>query len=144
MSHRGCKRFSLLLHTLDERELTVAELQFLELHRANCVRCAQLEDAQGASLAALRQSDLDAEPSAAFDAVLLERLRQKPWKRTVGYWSPAVFGAAVAAVLALFTIDLLTSTAQSPSFRKPFGEARRIVPVHEIDLGNGSSIPLSR
>lgn len=144
MNRRGCKRFWALSLACEERELTVAELQFQELHRASCPRCALNEDAQFDALSALRLSATTLEPSADFDERLMERLSNQRWKRAVGYWSPALLGAAVAAVVALFTIDLLASTSQSPSYRKPFGEARRIVPTHEFNLHAPDSLTIPR
>lgn len=75
----------------------------------------------------LRESSLvpDA-PESGFDMRVIRRVRLQTVRLSVQYWSPAIFGAAIAAVALVSALQMLARTSELPVFRAGTSEARRI------------------
>ena len=94
----------------------------------------------------LRESRL--EPSASgmgFDIRVIRRVRLQSVRLSVQYWSPALFGAAIAAVALVSALQMLSRTSELPVFRAGTSEARRIhvggPQIPDIPIADRISVP---
>ena len=124
----GCGKFVRLLSDREDRSLSDNELSFLQRHRLVCQKCNREEAAFHKSLNMLRAAAMDPTPARGFDERLIRRVRVLRVKESIGYWSPALLGSAVACMALLVTLHLLASPRTSGSAYIPSGEALRTVP----------------
>lgn len=123
----GCGKFGWLASEAEDRLLTSRERMFLDCHREVCRQCAAKEEASALALNMLRKARLEAElPAQSFDTRLMRRLRVQSVRMGVQYWSPAVFGAAIAAVALVSALQLLARSNELPVFNAGQSEALRI------------------
>jgi hypothetical protein len=132
----GCGRFAWLASESEDRELSEAEVRFMGLHREVCPSCARREEASTLALNMLREARLEAvEPDAAYDVRLIRRWRVQNMRSSVRYWSPAVLGAAIAAVTLISALQMFARSSELPVFSAGASEARRI-PVERLEIPN--------
>ena len=97
-------------------------------HRLVCPQCLESEGQSRLALNMLRSTALEAEHSPTFDFRLIRRWRVQTFRARMGYWSPAMFGAAIAGIAVIAALQMITQSSSLPSIRssnQPF-EARRI------------------
>lgn len=123
----GCGKFDWLASEAEDRPLSEREAKFMDLHRSVCEPCARREEATSMALNMLREARFEAtDPSAAFDLRLMRRVRVQTVKISMQYWSPAVYGAAIAALALVAGLQLLGRTNELPVFQTGGADARRI------------------
>lgn len=123
----GCGKFGWLASEAEDRPLSPRESAFMERHRLVCSPCAQREQASSLALNMLREARFeDADPSATFDVRVIRRVRVQMVRASFQYWSPAVCGAAIAAVALVAGLQLLSRSHQLPVFQTGGSDARRI------------------
>ncbi len=64
----------------------------------------------------LREIKLEPEVSPQFDQRVLRRLRVQNSREGFSYWSPALVGAAIAAVTLLGALQLIAHSPSTPEF----------------------------
>ena len=122
----GCGKFSWLASAAEDRLLMNKERHFMDRHRAVCLQCMKREEASALALNMLREARLEVPtPESAYDVRLLRRLRIQSM-RSASYWSPAFFGAAIAAVSLVSALQLLSRSGDLPVFHTGTSEAVRI------------------
>lgn len=124
-----CQRFRNLCEKRDCSDLSAAEQQFLDSHRSACARCAKEEYQFSLALDLLRDSSLETDPSPGFDERLMRRMQVQHIKGSVRYWTPVFLGAAVASLVVLAAVQVVSASSSLPTIH--FGgnrapEARRI------------------
>jgi hypothetical protein len=123
----GCGKFGWLASEAEDRVLTSKEELFMSRHRTVCRECAASEEDSSLALNMLREAKLEVEPAErSFDTRLIRRLRVQSVRMGMQYWSPAVFGAAIAAVALISALQMLARTHELPVFKTGQSEARRI------------------
>ncbi len=122
----GCGKFEWLLVEAEDRSMTDRENVFLNRHRNVCPQCELTERQNSMALNMLRESAIDAEPQPNFDERVLRRHRIGLARASVQYWSPAVFGAAIAMVAVLAAMQMVARSAQLPAFQAPGADARKV------------------
>lgn len=136
----GCGKFGWLVSEAEDRELSGREQAFLDRHRSVCVPCAHREEASSLALNMLREASFDeADPGASFDVRLIRRVRVQTVRASFQYWSPAVCGAAIAALALVAGMQLLSRTHQLPVFQSGNSDARRI----QISAPDFPELPLN-
>lgn len=91
-------------------------------HTSRCTLCSQSRVELSLALDMLRGSALEVEPSPQFDERLIRRLKVDKVRHSLTYWSPAFVGAAVAALVILTAIQIVSGPAEMPSIK--FGDGR--------------------
>lgn len=124
-----CRRYSALYEAADLRKLTDHESRFMDEHVSACSNCATETQEFQLALNMLRVTKLDAAPSGGFDERLLRRLRVQEVKGSVRYWSPMFLSAALAGLVLIAALHMLTDRSTLSPIR--FGgnqnpEARRV------------------
>jgi hypothetical protein len=123
----GCGKFGWLSSESEDRPLTEIERSFMERHRAVCNDCVRREEAAAMALNMLRESGIEAEqPARSYDLRLIRRVRVQAVRASAQYWSPVVFGAAIATLVLVGALQLVSRSGQLPVFRAGTSEARRI------------------
>lgn len=123
----GCGKFGWLSSEAEDRPLTAAELRFIERHKEVCPQCVAKEAASACALNMLREAKIEADvPEQSFETRLIRRLRVQSVRLGFHYWTPALFGAAIAAVALASALQLLARTHELPVFRAGHFEAKRI------------------
>jgi hypothetical protein len=122
----SCNRFSRLLFDRGDRALSGSEELFFNSHLAKCEACWQKARTEEAALLDLRMLTEDPEPSEGFDDRILKAFRDGPKPLSLGYWSPALMGAAIAGIALLATLTVVSRTADSPVRHTPGGDAMRL------------------
>jgi hypothetical protein len=136
----GCGRFRWLAYESEDRPLTEREQAFLMRHRRVCQACARREEVTAFVLNMLREARMEAElPGESYDVRLLRRIRLEAARRSLRDWTPAAWGATIAALALLATLQLLGRSSDLPSFRTGASEALRI----EIGLPDFPDIPIA-
>ena len=138
LSAFNCRKFEKLSDERDVRELTADELAFFEAHQLACEPCAELLRTSSMSLNMLRMSAMEAEISPTFDEKLMRKLRLQTGRASLNYWSPAVFGAAIAGLAVLAAMQAVARTVDGPNVRKASGEESRLMhnrTFPSLDLG---------
>lgn len=115
-------------------------------HRAVCRGCARTEEAASMALNMLRESRIEPDtPETGWDVRVIRRVRLQSVRLSVQYWSPAIFGAAIAAVALVSALQMLARTSDLPVFRAGASEARRIQlggpVIPDIPIADRISIP---
>ena len=108
MRSLACRRFGRLLSELADREPTLRETSFLDLHRDCCTECRKQERAASYSLDMLRDCAFSTEVEDSFDRRVIRRARVQSVRDGFRYWSPAFTGGLVAAALLLTAVQVLT------------------------------------
>ena|SRR5687767_5872624 len=82
----------------------------------------------------LRESRMEPEaPGNGFDIRVIRRVHLQAVRISFQYWTPAIFGGAIAAVALISALQMLARTSEMPVFRAGTSEARRIqIGVPEI------------
>lgn len=132
----GCRKFGHLLSEREDRELTRSEEHFLDRHRVVCDGCRREEAAARRSLNMLRAAALDVSPGKGFDERLMRRIRVHRVRESIGYWSPALFGSAIACMSLLVMLHLLAAPPVGRSVGYPNGEARRTTLYPSLELSH--------
>ncbi len=117
----GCAEFRRLTSERLDRPLNPAEERFYESHRASCAPCAELEENSGLALQMLRLAALEPEAAEGFDTRVLRRARVQAVRLRVNYWSPALFGAAIAGIAILAALQMIADVSRLPALRVPGG-----------------------
>jgi hypothetical protein len=94
----------------------------------------------------LRESRLEpTTPQLGFDIRVIRRVRLQAVRLSMQYWSPAIFGAAIAAVALVSALQMLARTNEMPIFRAGVSEARRInlggPEIPDIPIADRISVP---
>ena len=134
----GCGKYRWLSYEALDRDLNQKEKEFVEQHEANCVRCEGYMAKGFAALNMLRGQALEPAPKLSFDERVLRRYRVISVKASLRYWSPAVIGAAVAGLVILAALQMISQTSQLPAFSNPRGEARLATPAFPDTLDSDS------
>ncbi len=96
-------------------------------HRLVCRECALGEEASAMALNMLREARLeDGGSGHGFNRRVLRRFRLSSMRGSFQYWSPAIYGATIAAVALIAAIQLLARSSELPVFRAAGADARRI------------------
>jgi len=125
----GCGKYRWLSYEALDRDLTPREEKFVARHECTCGRCEKHMSKGFAALNMLRGQALEASPKASFDERVLRRWRVISVRGSLGYWSPAMIGAAVAGLVILAALQMISQTSQLPAFSTPRGEARLATPA---------------
>ena len=122
-----CGKFGCLASEAEDRLLTPKEREFMDRHRGACFSCAKREKASALALNMLRQARIDTQaPEGQFETRLLRRLRVQSVRIGMADWSPALFGAAIAAVALISALQMVARSNELPVFKAGSSEARRI------------------
>lgn len=120
-----------------DRPLTARELRFVERYRSRHPECRLEDSLEEIGLDALRGLAVEDMPDGTtFDRRVIRRWRVQSMKQTARYWTPAVCGAAVAAIALLAMLQILSSAQNPKSLATPGAEAQRARPMFP-DLGGG-------
>jgi len=121
----GCRKFSRLLSDGADRDLSVKESRFLDLHRLACTECRRSERSADCALNMLRAAAMEPEIAPMFEDRVIRRLRVQNVKESLNYWSPAMIGAGIACVALFVALHLASSPGQLNRAQVPDGEALR-------------------
>jgi anti-sigma-K factor RskA len=69
-----------------------------------------------------------------FERRIVRRLRNQRTSDGLKYWSPALIGAAVAAVALVAALQIVTRANELPALNRPMAEARNQVKAVPLDL----------
>jgi hypothetical protein len=123
----GCNKFARLLYDQEDKPLRTRDISFLRRHRDVCPTCRREQATFHQSLNMLRAATIDVTPAKGFDERVIRRVRVNRVRESLGYWSPAFLGSAVACMALLVALHLLASPTMS-STHIPNGEAMRANP----------------
>lgn len=136
----GCGKYRRLMNEKFDRALSLREREYMAQHRSVCTECRR-EETQGAfALNMLRLAAVEDEPMESglqFEERVLRRWRVQSTRESVRYWSPALFGAAIAGLTVLAALQLVSGRPGIPTTTHPSGEVHlRNDPgrLPEIDL----------
>lgn len=115
----GCSKFRRLTSDRMDRALSERQVRFLDRHRVVCGECARAEEASHDAMKMLRLAILEPETDPAFDHRVLRRARLQGVRAQFGYWSPAVFGAAIAGIAILAALQMIADSSRLPAIRVP-------------------------
>lgn len=115
----GCSKFRRLTSDRMDRSLSSGQLRFLDRHRAVCSVCARAEEEAHDALKMLRLAILEPESDPGFGHRVLRRARVQSVRAKFGYWSPAVFGAAIAGIAILAALQMIANSSHLPAIRVP-------------------------
>jgi len=134
----GKTRYLHLRAAEQDRSLTARELRFVQRYRGRNPECEIEDSLEEQGLDALRGLAVAEEADVpSFDRRVLRRWRVQSVKQTARYWTPALCGAAVAAIALLAMLQIL-SAAQGPKpLSTPGTEAQRSDRPTFPDLGGG-------
>lgn len=127
----GCTKYRHLAHERFDRDLSLAEREFMAKHRAVCSECRVSEAQSSTALNMLRlaavepEFDVDVADQPHFEERILRRLRVQSARESVRYWSPAFFGAAIAGLSVLAALQLVSSQPTLSPNQYPDGSAYR-------------------
>lgn len=140
MSQRvfGCRKYRKLAYEARDRVLTDAEILFMQKHEAVCLACEHEMQQSAVALNLLSEAQLEPEISPNFDTRIIRRLKTEFIRSSFKYWSPAMVGAAVGALVILAAIQMIAQSSRLPSLSVPGGsEARRLAtPAFPSSLQN--------
>jgi hypothetical protein len=143
----GCRKFKKLASDSQDRDLLMGEERFMDRHRSVCRPCRIAEHQTSLALNMLRASSLEAEPSEMYEERLIRKWHLQNVRSSVRYWSPAVFGAAIAGIAVLAALQMITQSSKMPSVPLQGGmqEARNIQKqspaIPELDFLKSPSRP---
>jgi hypothetical protein len=120
----GCGKYRRLMNEKFDRALSLRERGFMAQHRSVCTECRR-EETQGAfALNMLRLAAIEDEPMESglmFEERVLRRWRVQSTRESVRYWSPAFAGAAIAGLMVLAALQLVSGRPGIPSTSNPSG-----------------------
>lgn len=111
----GCRKFRRLVSESMDGSVSVHESVFMGRHRRVCLSCRLAEHQSSLALNMLRDAALEAQRSPTFDDRLLRRVRLQFRRAKIDYWSPAMFGAAIAGIAVLAALQMITQTSKLPA-----------------------------
>lgn len=111
----GCRKFQRLVSDSMDRAISCQESSFMDRHRSVCLGCRLAEYQSSLALNMLRESVMEAQRSATFDDRLLRRVRLQFMRARIDYWSPAMFGAAIAGIAVLAALQMITQSSKLPT-----------------------------
>jgi predicted anti-sigma-YlaC factor YlaD len=111
----GCRKFRRLVSDALDRELSPGEGIFMGRHRSVCQTCRTVERQSSLALNMLREAAFESQPSIAFEDRVLRLWRVQRMRARVAYWSPAVFGAAIAGIAILAALQMISHSSKMPS-----------------------------
>lgn len=109
MRRRVCRQFDKAHHRLLDGIATSKDMKFLDEHAEQCVECALVRETMADALHSLEASVISSEGSDGFEHRVIRRYRVESSTRSLAFWSPALIGAAVAAVALLAVLQMLIS-----------------------------------
>lgn len=118
----GCADFGRLNSERLDRSLTPVEERLVEMHRASCAACSQVEEDAHEALQMLRLAALEPEPDTGFDTRVLRKVKVQLVRTKFNYWSPALFGAAIAGIAILAALQMIADVSRLPAIRVPGGQ----------------------
>lgn len=134
MSFFGRRKYVALLNERQDRPLTEREEAFLARFRATHPEEAREESLHEEGFAMLRGLAFEDEPSNPdrFEHRVIRRWRVQSVKDSAAYWSPAIFGALVAAIALLAMFQLVGRSSTMPPIDVTGNEARRLEPPKPV------------
>lgn len=124
MFRNACKAYSRLLNESRDRALTPEEAAALAIHAQACNSCAQSTNSDD-GLDQLQSLSLAHEVSTTFDSRVLRKWDVYRKRATISYWSPAIAGAAIAALCLFAAIQLVSRSRELPGLSIRGAEVRR-------------------
>lgn len=115
----GCSKFRRLSSDRMDRQLTAGQSRFLDRHRAVCDACAKAEVEAHDAMKMLRLAILEPDHDPGFGHRVLRRARVQAVRAKFGYWSPALFGAAIAGIAILAALQMIADSSRMPAIRVP-------------------------
>lgn len=124
----GCRKFKKLVNDGLDRDLNDRELIFMDRHRNVCTPCRQSERQSHMALNMLRLSAWDVDEAPGYEEKLIRKVRLQNARASFGYWSPALLGAAIAGVVVMAALQMISNSEHMPTLPldKSGAEARRI------------------
>jgi len=83
-----------------------------------------MESTSSMALNMLRAATLDVEAAPMFEERVIRRWRVQNVRESIGYWSPAFFGAGIACFALFAALALIGKPVESKRSSLPAGEAR--------------------
>jgi len=125
------RRAERLIAESRDRELSPNEVAFLDRYPD---LSASLQKGNMA-LDLLKNLDWAEESSGIeFERRVVRRLKNQRTADGIKYWSPALIGAAVAAVALVAALQIITRANELPALNRPAAEARRAPSAVPLDL----------
>ena len=125
----GCTKYRRLSNERFDRDLSLAEREFMAKHRSVCAGCRVTESQGNTALNMLRlaamEPEFDVVDKPHFEERILRRLRVQATRESVRYWSPAFFGAAIAGLSVLAALQLVSAQPTVSPNLHPDGSAYR-------------------
>jgi hypothetical protein len=122
----ACRKFQALIHKRHDLPLSAREEAFIAHHRTVCSECGRIERQGALALSILREATMEGEVRSNFDDRVLRLWRIRSVHDSLRFWSPAMVGALIAGIIALATIQIVSSSHQIPSFNIRGHEAIRM------------------
>lgn len=120
------------MHERNDRLLSEREEKFLAAHRLKCPECRLSERQSAFALGMLRLIAVEPEVAPNFNERVLRRWRVRSVQESLRFWSPAVLGGLVAALLVLASLQLVSRSSQLPTVKLNGHEARRLNPPDTV------------
>lgn len=123
MNRFAQSRYFRLRRAEAHRELTPAELKFVDQFELKHPASADLWEAETGAMEALRGATLNPKVSEGFTLRVLRLHRVTVTRAQVQYWTPAFLGAALAAVALLAMLQIMASSTVPKNSEMPNGAA---------------------
>lgn len=123
---RACKRYRLLADEVIDRDLTPRETKFYDAHQAACDDCREYEVQGAFALNMLRTMDFEAPDSSRLTERIVRRVRLQSIRGGLKFWTPALGGMAIGALMMMAVLQLLGRSDAMPHNSNNGGDARRI------------------
>lgn len=117
MKRLACCKYRRLSEIADMRLLSASEELFLSSHARTCGTCAGENEQFQLAMNMLRGAELEVTPSRNFNDRLIRRIKVQQVKGSVRYWSPMFVGAALAGLVLIASLHMITASSQLPSIR---------------------------
>lgn len=105
------------------RELTAAELRFIDRLELRDPTVLGLWESESGAIRALFDSRLEPEPTEGFTLRILRCHRVTSTRAKVQYWAPAFVGATLAAVALLAMLQIMANSSVPKNAEMPGGAA---------------------
>lgn len=142
----GCADFGRLTSESLDRSLTPDEERLVEQHRVSCSACSRVEEEGLEAFEMLRLAALEPEPDTGFDTRVLRKVKVQAVRTKFNYWSPALFGAAIAGIAILAALQMIADVSRLPAIRVPGGQgpemSRRDPSFPKLDAQPPAESPL--
>lgn len=124
---RACRRYRDLADEVVDRDLTPREASFYEAHREACDDCREYENLGALALNMLRDfAEVETDDSSRLTERIVRRARLQNIKGSVRYWTPALGGMAIGALMMMAVLQLVGKSDVLPRNANDHGDARRI------------------